>query len=123
MSVARAGEAFQVSTSAGPRDSRLPEPFDDRMGQEDAGFGFAVRGMLHRKIRRRIDQHLARELRPVAVARGERNHGGEIAAALSPPTVSRAASMPSPFALAATHWSLPSRQSTAAGNLCSGAKR
>ena len=58
----------------------VAEPFDHGMRQQDAGLGLAVRGMLHRKIGGGIDQHLAGELWAVAVARGKRNHGGEIAA-------------------------------------------
>ena len=58
----------------------VAEPSDHGMRQQDAGLGLAVRGMGHREIGRGIDQHLAGELRAIAVARGERDDGGEIAA-------------------------------------------
>ena len=58
----------------------VAEPFDHGVRQQDAGLGLAVRGMLHRKIGGGIDQHLAGEFWAVAVARGQRHHGGEIAA-------------------------------------------
>ena len=58
----------------------VAEPLDHGMRQQDAGLGLAVRGMLHRKIGGGIDQHLAGELWAVAVARGKRHDGGEIAA-------------------------------------------
>jgi hypothetical protein len=57
----------------------VAEPFDDGMREKNAGLGLAVRGMLHRKVGGGIDQHLAGELWAVAVARGQRHDGGEIA--------------------------------------------
>ena len=58
----------------------VAEPFDHGVRQQNAGLGFAVRGMLHRQIGGRIDQHLAGEFWAVAVARGQRHHSGKIAA-------------------------------------------
>ena len=58
----------------------VAEPFDHGVRQQNAGLGLAVRGMPHRKIGGGIDQHLAGEFWAVAVARGQRHHGGEIAA-------------------------------------------
>ena len=42
--------------------------------------GSLCEGWLHRKVGGGIDQHLAGEFWAVAVARGQRHHGGEIAA-------------------------------------------
>ena len=58
----------------------IAKPFDDGMRQQDAGLGLAVRGMRHRKIGGRIDQHLSGDRGAVAVARRYRDHRGEIAA-------------------------------------------
>jgi hypothetical protein len=58
----------------------IAKPADDGVRQQDAGLRLAMRGMRHRKIDGRIDQHLARDIRAVAVARGYRDHRGEIAA-------------------------------------------
>ncbi len=50
------------------------------MRQQQAGLRLAVRGMRHRKIGGGIDQHLAGDRGPVAVARRYRDHRGEVAA-------------------------------------------
>jgi len=55
------------------------EPGDDRMRQQDRGFGLAVRRMLSGKIGCGVNQELAREPRPV-FARVQRDYGREIAA-------------------------------------------
>jgi hypothetical protein len=58
----------------------VAKPPDHGVGEQDAGLGLAMRGMLHRKVGGGIDQHLAGDFGPVAVARGKRDHGCEIAA-------------------------------------------
>ena len=118
------GRGLPVIDVGGAVEIVVAEPFDHGMRQQNAGLGLAVRGMAHRKIGGGIDQHLAGELRAVAVARGKRHHGGEIAAgavAADQQIARRRCRVAS--ALAATHLVAVMASSTAAGNLCSGARR
>ena len=58
----------------------IAKPLDDGVREQDAGLRLAVRGVRHRKIGGRIDQHLARDRGAVAVARRYRDDRGEVAA-------------------------------------------
>ena len=93
------------------------------MGEQDAGLGLAVGGVCHRKIGRGIDQGLAGDLWSVAVARGKCDHGGKIAAGAVAADRQPTSVDAELAGFAAIHFVAAIASSTAAGNLCSGARR
>ncbi len=74
------GRSAPVVNVGGAVEIVIAKPADHRMRQQDAGLRLAVRGVRHREVGGRIDQHLACDRRAVAVARRDRHHGGEVAA-------------------------------------------
>ena len=61
----RGGDPADEPRDVGAAEVMIAEPANDRVGQQDAGLRFRMRGMLHRKIGGRIDQHLSRDRRAV----------------------------------------------------------